>query len=259
VIEETPTGLQVRDAGSANGVFVNGRKTERSPLVAFDLVRLGEVIVKVLPGDPPSTVVMAPEDLLELGAARGTSLGGGPSVLGTEPRPVPGAPSRRAPAPPSSRPGMAAVPRPAHSANAGRPTTLTTLASLWAASVLIYGASAVLSPFLGLRDTAGTAHAAGSALMALVSAVMAFGLFTRKPWARLAQAGIAGLGLLLCPFTLASATALIYVLRPSTKAFFEGKATDDPAETTFTLTLVGTVVLGVLLTAASLFSARVLG
>ena len=26
VLEHTPTGLQVRDAGSANGVFVNGKK-----------------------------------------------------------------------------------------------------------------------------------------------------------------------------------------------------------------------------------------
>jgi hypothetical protein len=145
---------------------------------------------------------------------------------------------------------MAAVPRVGPSHGAGRPTTLTTLASLWAASVLLYGASAAFSPFFGLRDEAGTAHAAGSAVMALLSAVMAFGLFTLKPWARLAQAGIAGLGLVVCPFTLASATALIYVLRPATKAAFEGKASDDPAETTFTLTLVGTVVLGVLLTAA---------
>jgi hypothetical protein len=88
---------------------------------------------------------------------------------------------------------------------------------------------------------------------------MAYGLFTRQPWARLAQAVIAGLGLLVCPFTLASATVLIYVLRPSTVAAFEGKsASTDPAETTFTLTLIGTVVLGVLLSVAGVLGSRFL-
>ena len=270
VLEVTPTGLQVRDAGSANGVFVNGKKTERSPLVAFDLVRIGEVIIKVLPGDAP-TVVMAPEDLLELGTAAGPApKGAGPTALGIEP-PVSTdgqkrAPARAAPAPRSAKPrhgplsgaepgGARSLTPRTRSAPPGRPSTVTTLAALWTASILLYGASAAVSPFLELQGGAGTAHAAVSAALALLSAVMAFGLFTRKTWARPAQTVIAGLGLLVCPFTLASATVLIYMLRPATRAAFEGKAgADDPAETTFTLTLIGTVVLGTLLSAAGALS-----
>ena len=32
VIEETPEGVQVRDSGSANGIYVNGKKVESAPL-----------------------------------------------------------------------------------------------------------------------------------------------------------------------------------------------------------------------------------
>ena len=40
VIEETADGLVIRDAGSANGIYVNGRRLERSPLSPGDTVRL---------------------------------------------------------------------------------------------------------------------------------------------------------------------------------------------------------------------------
>ncbi len=63
VLEAGPQGISVRDAGSANGVYVNGKKVERSPLAAGDVVRLGEVFIKILPEEVVGTVVMAPEDL----------------------------------------------------------------------------------------------------------------------------------------------------------------------------------------------------
>ena len=45
VIEEGPSGLVVRDTGSANGVFLNGKKIERAALEEGDLLRMGEVII----------------------------------------------------------------------------------------------------------------------------------------------------------------------------------------------------------------------
>jgi hypothetical protein len=159
VIEMTPTGLQVRDSGSANGIFVNGKKMERSPLAQGDLVRLGEVIIKVLPEEQPGTLVMATDEIVDLG------------------------------------------PAPAVPAKAAGPSALD-----------------------------------GDAL-------------ARRPAPRPLQAVIAGLGLLVCPFTLASATTLIYALRPGTRAVFgDARAgavgAAESAELTFALTLIGTVILG---------------
>lgn len=63
VIEAGPQGVSIRDAGSANGIYVNGKKVERAQLADGDVVRLGEVFIKVLPEEVVGTVVMAPEDL----------------------------------------------------------------------------------------------------------------------------------------------------------------------------------------------------
>jgi predicted component of type VI protein secretion system len=62
VMEAGPDGLAVRDSGSANGVFVNGRKTDRSPLKEGDEVKLGDVVLRVLPEEVIGTVVMAPDE-----------------------------------------------------------------------------------------------------------------------------------------------------------------------------------------------------
>jgi pSer/pThr/pTyr-binding forkhead associated (FHA) protein len=266
VLEVTPTGLQIRDAGSANGVFVNGKKRERSSLVVGDLVRLGEVILKVLAAETPGTVVVGPDELAETGTGPAAApKPAGPSALGTDER-APAAPgARRAPGPPidaaraAGRPASARA-HPRTRPASGRPLTVTVLAALWLVSIFIYVASAAAVPLLGLRGAAAAANVGVSLLLALVSALMAFGLFALKPWARLLQAGLAGLGLLLCPFTLASATTLIYVLRPSTKAAFERdpRMAEDPAEMTFALTLIGTVMLGAGLCAVGILAARFL-
>src|SRR5689334_1978279 len=47
VIEAGPQGMAIRDSGSANGVFVNGKRIERSVLEAGDVIRLGEIVIKV--------------------------------------------------------------------------------------------------------------------------------------------------------------------------------------------------------------------
>jgi hypothetical protein len=272
VLELTPSGMQVRDAGSANGVFVNGKKKERSPLVVGDLIRIGDVILKVLPQEMPGTVIVAPDDFVELGPDHPPPAAG-PKVLGTEMTPlrppaakasarvpdreaVPYPPigSRHAPAASAGAPESArARPAPA----TGRPLTLTILGSLWVASIFLYGAAAAVTPALGISGMAASVNLVAGVVLALFSAVMAYGILATKPWARMAQAVVAGIGLLVCPFTLAAATTLIYVLRPSTRAAFaKTRSPADPAEMTFALTLIGTVLLGAGLCAAAVLANR---
>src|SRR3982751_4143993 len=66
VIEAGPDGLSVRDSGSANGVYVNGKRVERSPLKDDDEIRLGEVTIKVLAEEVPGTLVMGPDEIVEM-------------------------------------------------------------------------------------------------------------------------------------------------------------------------------------------------
>jgi hypothetical protein len=81
---------------------------------------------------------------------------------------------------------------------------------------------------------------------------MAYGLRALAPWGRHLQIAAAALGLLVCPFTLASATVLLYMARADVKAAFErGGSTDGGSEATFSLSLVGMLVLGAALTAVA--------
>src|SRR5437867_751155 len=63
VVEAGPQGLAIRDTGSANGVFLNGKKVDRSALSEGDVFRLGDILLTVLPEDMPGTLVMGPEEL----------------------------------------------------------------------------------------------------------------------------------------------------------------------------------------------------
>ena len=101
-------------------------------------------------------------------------------------------------------------------------------------------------------------------VLAVVSAVMAIGLWTLKPWARFLQIAVAAIGLLDCPMTLASATVLVYMLRKPTALWFSGRnlgtlspeevsAVDQSAETTFSLTVLAMVALGLLMSAGGLY------
>ena len=93
---------------------------------------------------------------------------------------------------------------------------------------------------------------------------MAIGLWTLKPWARFLQIGVAAIGLLDCPMTLASATVLVYMFRKSTALWFsrrnlgalspeEAAVIDPSAETTFSLTVLAMVALGLLVSAGGLY------
>ncbi len=63
VLEGEPGSLSIRDSGSANGVFVNGKRVDRTPLVGGDVIQVGEVFLTVLEEPTARTVVMEPEDL----------------------------------------------------------------------------------------------------------------------------------------------------------------------------------------------------
>jgi hypothetical protein len=92
-----------------------------------------------------------------------------------------------------------------------------------------------------------------------VTAVLAFGLWSRSPWARPLQIVLAGLGILACPFLPAAITTLIYMLRAEVRAAFSGKKdlgdllpadaealSTGAAETAFSLSILGMVLLGLL-------------
>jgi hypothetical protein len=233
VVEDRPEGLVIRDMESANGTFVNGKRVERALLRAGDTIRLGDTRLKVL-ADAAETVIVGPEDL--------------------EPGTVP--PSPRPPRPARPPEGVAdAVP-----VAVGRPPTVTLLAARWA---LFAPASAVVT-LLAARRLGGGAltwglAAAGGVALAGLGIAMSLGLRALAPWARTLQVGIAALGLLACPFALASATVLLYLARPEVKAAFEGRGVrprDDEksAEATFALSLLAMLALGVALAAIGAFA-----
>jgi hypothetical protein len=268
VLEDGPDGLVVRDSGSANGIYVNGKKVEKASLRPGDSVRLGEVQLRLL-AEIGETVVMAP-DGLDLDAIRG-----GPVELGDSgPRVVPPPPPEAAAAPtpivnpppiplpsasspppsrtpPSRSPARPRTPSPAHGPS--RPATVSLLAGLWALFVPVAVAGALLT---AARLQAGWIGWLLAALLATVFAglgtAMALGLRALASWARHLQIASAAVGLLVCPFTLASATVLLYMSRPEVKGAFGGAGVGRPAdsaEPTFALSLVGMLLLGLALTA----------
>ena len=287
VVEAGPDGIAIRDTGSANGVYLNGKKIERASLQPGDVVSVGDVILTVLPEDVPGTLVMGPEEAAQLEPDSTSMIPAGalgilsapppsrsplsapppsapphpapppvraPSISTTAPTPpFPGPLPARAPAltppypsPPlvDREPGVATVaPAPTH-----RPLTVSILAALWAASVLLYGVGA-LAALVGQSGAMAFLTAAFVGLLALVSAGMAYGLYAMKPWARIGQIVLAGIGVFTCTYTLASAVTLVYMLRADAQARFANPEPRPPAprEGLFAALLLGSVVLGALL------------
>lgn len=287
VIENGPSGLGVRDTGSANGVFLNGKRIERATLREGDLLRIGEVIIKVL-GDEEAegTVIVEAEDLKPLPpppmSARSQALtttemsqvsadaipragpppqqpktpapGGPPAGSSARADPSPRVAGRR----PDSGPAVAVGARGPRS----RPLTISVLAILWALAALAWVAGGLAgATSLGWSGLAALGAAAGGLLLAAVSVLLAFGLWTQSPWARPFQIALAAFGVLACPFLPAAVTTLIYMLRPDVRAAFQGKGdlegpgpadeatTAGSAETAFSLSILGMVFLGFVISA----------
>ncbi len=252
VLETGPDGLVVRDTGSANGIFVNGQRVERAGLKPGDVLQLGDTLIKVLPGedDVPGTIVMGPADQPSEAA----------TIVPGIPRP--GAPAKADALPPPAPPLPAGDEGGRHPS---RPLTVSVLAALWLMSVPVYGLGGALFGMRGQGLAAGLAATTGL-LLAALSGVMAWGLWSLRPWARLAQVAVAVAGLVVCPFTLASVVVLVYALGPVGKAAFDPARTVEPAvaspETVFTFALLGTVLLGAFVTAVGLllpFTSRAAG
>jgi Inner membrane component of T3SS, cytoplasmic domain len=267
VIEAVGQGLTIRDTGSANGIYVNGKRVERSSLEPDDFVRIGEVILKVLPDEITGTIVMGPDELEAPTPAAVPEAKASPPATREErapPRPAASAAPRsgpRAVPPPTRRPVAPAPPDALRTAGARaaptRPLTVTVLAVLWLVCLPL---------FVGIGIT--TAARAGGApvplvlavlaiLVGVIGGVMGFGLLGLKPWARMLQIGLSVLGVVVCPFTMASALVLFYMLREDARLYFSGRPVPGRGESaratelTFTLSLVAMVALGVLLTGLS--------
>jgi len=232
VLADGPEGLTIRDAGSSNGIWVNGRQLRRSRLRPGDTVRLGDTVIRILP-EAAETVLATAADF------RGSREL--PSPHPTVP-PRPRQTARRAPAAES-----AAIP------------TVTGLAVLWALSAPTFVVGSLL---IAVRADAGFVAGAlvvGAGLvLGAFGGIMAVGLRARAPWARQLQIVSAGAGLLVCPFTFASVTVLIYMLREDVKAAFDGPSTEPAtgagdAELTFALSLLGMLALGLVLAAGFFF------
>ena len=240
IVEATPEGLSVRDAGSANGIYVNGRRMERSPLQPGDTVRLGATVLTVM-DDVAETLVVP--DGLELGT------------------PPPDAGGARTPSKPAGRRGPRRRPpvvRPAPGVRPpgddGLPLTLTSLAVLWGLLAPAALAGGIVVAARSGEPLAGVIAVGVGLLLAAVGVLMALGLRAKAEWARHLQIAAACLGLFLCPVTFASVTVLIYMLRSDVRATFEGRGSGaGAAEPTFALSLLGMLALGLALTAGAVF------
>lgn len=278
VLETGPDGVTVRDSGSANGVFVNGERVDRSVLRAGDTISLGEVQIVLLAPPAAEATLLTPAGGLAGLPPVPTPRPPQPAMPPPMPPPPPMAPP---PAAPSVRPGAMPLrqsppPAPgsyslsgsaqtgktveqkapdfaavaaAEAAHDERPLTVTILSVLWMASVLLYVGTGV-GGLIAAGGIVGVVSLALGGFMALVGAAMAFGLWKVQAWARVVQIVLAALGALTCTFTLPSVAIIVYLLRPAVRArFATGRGPGDPREGLFTGLILGTVALGLIVAA----------
>jgi hypothetical protein len=105
--------------------------------------------------------------------------------------------------------------------------TVTLLAILWMLGILYFP----LVTILFLRRLSGfAAYGLGAlgVMATLVSGALAFGLWSRQGWARIAQVALAILGLLTCAFTPGSAAILAYLFRGDVASHFSDRRPEGP-------------------------------
>ncbi len=194
VFEETPEGVQVRDTGSVNGVFVNGLRVERSLLQAGDEVRLGEVRLSLAPAEAERPLVASlSSPLLDL--------------------PLPDSQVLDAPAAANDN----------RRASGARPLAVTVLATLWLGVTPLCAAGAVAAVIArGPFDLVAALVLAGGALAGLVAALLGGGLFLGQRWARTAHLALClplALSCIAAPLALVAAA---YLLGRRAQGFFSG-------------------------------------
>ena len=143
VLADGPEGLTIRDAGSANGIWVNGRQLRRSRLRPGDTVRLGDTVIRILP-EAAETVLATAADLRRT-AASSRAPSPPPFLRGRVRRP--GVPRRRSPRRSPRSPGSPCSgpcrPRPSWS---GGLLIAVRADAGFVAGALVVGAGLVLGP-----------------------------------------------------------------------------------------------------------------
>jgi hypothetical protein len=214
VVEAGSDGLSIRDTGSANGVFVNGRRVDRSRLSDGDVVQLGGIEIRVLPEEISGTVVMGPDEIddITLKSVDAPRLSRGAGPPGSEgPQHVPFSPA----------------PAPQPAAAPSRPTGLTILALVWMVSAPLSLALAIGFAFAaGWRGSVAITSLTLGALAVVAGPLVGAGLWRNASWARNLAVVLSGLGL-CSPFLIAAAPALAYLLAGSRRSW------GDSAETAF--------------------------
>ncbi|PYQ51034.1 MAG: hypothetical protein DMF78_14250, partial [Acidobacteria bacterium] len=171
VIETGPEGIIIRDSGSANGIYVNGHKTDRSRIRDGDLIKLGDVLVTLLPEAMSGTVVMEESDFPF--PADGATAEDPTDRRRTSPRPLREVPPRRLrDATAAGGPVDAPESLYAGSAPQGRPLTVTLLIALWALSVPLYVVGGVALSWQA-RGAGRAGLVAAGLLLAVLSVAMA--------------------------------------------------------------------------------------
>ncbi len=193
VLETTSQGVFVRDAGSANGTYVNGRRTERKQLVVGDVLRLGDIALKLLPGDTPLTIagdaaVPPPADYE-------------PSTSDTD-----------------QRVALREAPR----------LAARVLGLGWLAFAAVFAglgaAAALLAP---VPQTRYGLLFAGLAF-AIWALVLGFGWLRGASWARPAQCASSVLGVFFCPLSLAALLGFAFAMRADTARMLRGEYVPGP-------------------------------
>jgi hypothetical protein len=107
-----------------------------------------------------------------------------------------------------------------------RGLTITILAVLWGlnAPLALLGA---IGAVIGMEGAWRFVVPAFYLVTAGISGVMCWGLWTVKPWARMAQVVLSGVGMLVpfsCPFVVSLVSTILYMLRPAAGAIGVGIA-----------------------------------
>jgi hypothetical protein len=213
VVEAGPDGLSIRDTGSANGVFVNGRRVERSRLSDGDLVKLGGVEIRILPEEISGTLVMGPDEIDDITLRRAdvprpSADRGLPRAPASPPAPL---------APPPAEPQLAPPLR--------RPVGLAILALVWMVSSPVALLVAVGLAFAAGRRGPTASVALTLGVLALVlGPVVGAGLWRNASWAR-NLAIVLGVVGLCSPFLIAAAAAVVYLLAGARRSFSDGTET----------------------------------
>ena len=240
----------------ANGIFVNDKKTERSPLEAGDVFRIGDVEVTILGAAGARARWSWRPDGLGSMAGRHRSARPPCRRWSAFPPPPPGARRRLPPPHPAAASRAAPGRRPRHrrrpaaraSRAPARPLTVTVLAVLWLLSIPFYAVVGIaLAQALpgagGMGSPCFVAAVAPGRRPDGLRAVDGARAGRARPRSRWPRSGI-----LNCPFTLASIAVLAYMLRAARAAATSpapaATPTADQSEAVFAAAVVAAVVLG---------------